>query len=172
MARRKTEDTGLRRTKRLSAPRLTEDEEAEVISRAAKVLGDDPNLAEYTRLILLSDLKAPAPSARDSKALFALAASLHRVGAELNRLHTEVRRIGLNVNQLAHAANDLRLLATSRDAPDAWQSLLSALSTMEALPTERKLRELAEIITAALEQPAFRAAPLKVIEAVEKVIAL
>jgi hypothetical protein len=43
---------------------------------------------------------------------------------------------------------------------------------MEQLPTERKLRELGEMIAAALEQPAFRAAPLKVIEAVEKVLTL
>ena len=116
--------------------------------------------------------KAPAPSARDSKALLALAASIHRVGAELQRLHTEIRRIGVNVNQAAHAANDLRILASSRDAPNDWEPILAALSNMEQLPTERKLRELAETIAAALEQPAFRAAPLKVIEAVEKVLTL
>jgi hypothetical protein len=171
MARRKTEDTSPRRKRHLSV-RLDEVEQEELRVRAAKVLGDKPNVGKFARLILLSDLKAPAPSARDSKALLALAASIHRVGAELQRLHTEIRRIGVNVNQAAHAANDLRILASSRDAPNDWEPILAALSNMEQLPTERKLRELAEMIAAALEQPAFRAAPLKVIEAVEKVLTL
>jgi hypothetical protein len=171
MARRKTEDTSPRRKDRLSV-RVTEEEMGEVRRRTVKALGDGRKVAEFARLILLSDLKAPAPSARDSKALLALAASIHRVGAELQRLQTEIRRIGVNVNQAAHAANDLRRLAVSRDAPDDWQPILSALLNMEQLPTERKLRELAETIAAALEQPAFRAAPLKVIEAVEKVLTL
>ena len=144
----------------------------ELRRRAAKALGDDPNVGEFARLVLLSDLKAPAPSARDPKAVLALSASLHRIGAELQRLQTEIRRIGVNVNQAAHAANDLRLLATSRDMPGDWQPLLAALLNMEQLPTERKLRDLAETITAALEQPAFRAAPATIIEAVKKVMTL
>ena len=171
MARRKNDDTSPRRTAHLSV-RLTEGEMEELRSRAAKALGDDPNVGEFARVILLSDLKAPAPSARDSTAVLAVARAVHRVGAELQRLQTELRRIGLNVNQVAHAANDLRLLAASRNAPSDWQPILAALLTMEQLPTERKLNELSATITAALEQPAFRAAPAKVIEAVEKVTAL
>ena len=54
-------------------------------------------LSEFARIVLLSDLKAPAPSARDPQAIRALA--------------VEITRVGNNVNQLAKIANETRAVA-------------------------------------------------------------
>lgn len=80
------------RTKALHV-QLTEAEKAEITARAKKT-GNKPSA--FARIVLLSDLKAPAPSVRDPEADRALAFQL--------------AKIGTNLNQLAHIANETRAL--------------------------------------------------------------
>ena len=52
--------------------------------------------SEFLRIVALSDLKKPAPSARD--------------GAAIRALAVEIARVGNNINQLTHLANERREL--------------------------------------------------------------
>lgn len=53
-------------------------------------------LSEFARIVLLSDLKAPAPPARDPEAIGALT--------------FQISKLGTNLNQLAKIANETRVL--------------------------------------------------------------
>ena len=96
MARRSKADAGERRTSFLGV-QLTPTERA-VLEQRAQTTG--LSLSEFARIVLLSDLKAPAPSARDPQAIRALA--------------VEITRVGNNVNQLAKIANETRALPHER----------------------------------------------------------
>ena len=96
MARRSKADAGERRTSFLGV-QLTPTERA-ILEQRAQTTG--LSLSEFARIVLLSDLKAPAPSARDPQAIRALA--------------VEITRVGNNVNQLAKIANETRALPHER----------------------------------------------------------
>lgn len=92
MARRRKEDASDRRTAYVSFF-VTPVERAELDGRAAAV---GRSRSEFLRIVALSDLKKPAPSARSPEAIRALA--------------LEITRVGTNLNQLAHIANERREL--------------------------------------------------------------
>jgi hypothetical protein len=98
MARRQKQDAGERRTAALRL-QLTPSERAELDARAAST---GRSLSDFARLVLLSDLKKPAPSARDPAALRALA-----VG---------ISRLGNNHNQISKHANERKALPPELDA--------------------------------------------------------
>ena len=69
--------------------------------------------------MLLSDLKAPAPSQRDPRALRALA--------------VEISRVGNNLNQLAHHANAHNALPVERALAEATARIIASLDKVLAL---------------------------------------
>ena len=89
---------------------LTEDEKKELRSRAAKT---DRKLSDYCRIVLLSDHKAPAPSARDIEAIRKLVVALNRIGN--------------NVNQLAHVANQTNELPDARALREVSAAIKAAV---------------------------------------------
>ena len=68
--------------------------------------------------MLLSDLKAPAPSARDPQAIRALA--------------VEITRVGNNVNQLAKIANETRALPHERQLREVATLIKATLEKVTA----------------------------------------
>ena len=72
---------------------MTKDEKAELVKRA-KASGN--RLSDFVRIVLLSDLKEPAPPAHDP--------------AVIRELAWQISQIGNNLNQLAHVANKGRIL--------------------------------------------------------------
>ena len=118
MARRRKEDDTERRTQRLGVP-LTPTEQAELRNRAAKVFGDDPNVSEYARLILLSDCKSPPPSSRDPRLISQLVVALNRLGN--------------NINQLAHVANAIHEIPSERVLREVSAQIVEALEKVIAL---------------------------------------
>jgi len=68
--------------------------------------------------VLLSDLKAPAPSARDPQALRALA--------------VEITRVGNNVNQMAKIANETRALPHERQLREVAALIRSTLEKVRS----------------------------------------
>jgi hypothetical protein len=66
MARRMTEDTSPRRVRRLSV-RVSEEERGELCLRAMKVFGDDPNVAEFARLLTIDDIINPIKQKQPDK---------------------------------------------------------------------------------------------------------
>lgn len=115
MARRKKEDASERRTAALRL-QLTPSERADLDARAA-ITGR--SLSDFARIILLSDLKKPAPSARDPKAIRALT--------------VELSRVGNNLNQLAHIANERRALPREKDLQDVSARIIAAIEKVMAL---------------------------------------
>ena len=89
---------------------LTTDERAE-IERRAKATGN--TLSDFARIVLLSDLKAPAPPARDTEAITALAFQLSKIGT--------------NLNQLAKVANETRALPREADLKAVTDRIVAAL---------------------------------------------
>ena len=92
MARYRRGDIGERRTDFLGMT-LTPSEKAE-LARRAKATGR--SLSDFARIVLMSDLKCPAPSARDP--------------AALRELSYQLSKVGTNLNQLAKIANERRSL--------------------------------------------------------------
>lgn len=90
---------------------VTKAEKAEITARAQKS-GNKPS--EFVRIVLLSDLKAPAPSARDPEADRALAFQLSKIGT--------------NLNQLAHIANETRALAHEAELRGVVTQIKAALA--------------------------------------------
>ncbi len=115
MARRTKEDAGERRTA-LAAIHLTPSEYAELKTRADAL---DKSVSDFARMTVLSDVKKPAPNARDPRSIKALAA--------------EIARVGNNHNQIAKHANerkdlppelDATLLAVSREIIAALEKVM------------------------------------------------
>jgi hypothetical protein len=98
MARRTKEDAGERRTA-FAAIHLTPSEYAELKARA-DALGE--SVSEFARATVLSDVKKPAPNARDPRSIKALAA--------------EISRVGNNHNQITKHANERKALPPELDA--------------------------------------------------------
>ena len=96
MARRSKEDGGERYTAFLGV-HLTPSQYA-LVEQRAQTAG--LSVSEFARIVLLSDLKAPAPPARDPQALRELAA--------------QISHVGNNVNQLAKIANETRAVPHER----------------------------------------------------------
>jgi hypothetical protein len=113
MARRRKDDTGERRTQRLGV-RLTPTEKAELVRRAEPI-----KVTDYCRIVLLSDAKKPAPSARDP----------HRI----SELALEIRRVGMTVNQLAHTANATNELPEASTLHEAMAQIIVVLDKVKAL---------------------------------------
>ena len=115
MARYRADDSGERRISGLRV-QLTPTERAE-LERRAKAAGCI--LSEFARIVLLSDLKAPAPSARDPEAIRALAFQLSKIGT--------------NLNQLAHVANERRALVRERELREVVGEVAAAIDKVIAL---------------------------------------
>jgi len=115
MARRTKEDTGERRTAFVGFY-VAPPERAELVARAADT---GRSLSDFARIVLLSDLKKPAPNARDPRSIKALAA--------------EIARIGNNLNQLARIANERRAVPSERELRDVAEMVKSAISKVIAL---------------------------------------
>jgi hypothetical protein len=97
MARRTKEDAGERRTA-IAAIHLTPTEYAELKARADAL---DKSVSDFARMTVLSDVKKPAPNARDPRSIKALAA--------------EISRLGNNHNQIARHANERKTLPSELD---------------------------------------------------------
>lgn len=115
MARRQKEDASERLTEFFGF-QLTPSQKAE-LERRAKATGTSPS--EFARIVLLSDLKAPAPSTRDPAAIRALT--------------VEISRVGNNVNQLAHIANERRAVPEERTLKEVAARIVAALDKVMAL---------------------------------------
>ena len=115
MARLRKDDTGERRTAFVGFY-VTPAEQAELVERAASV---GRSLSDFARIVLLSDLKRPAPNARDPRSIKALAA--------------EIARVGNNLNQLARIANERRAVPPERELRDVAELVKSAISKVIAL---------------------------------------
>jgi Bacterial mobilisation protein (MobC) len=92
IAQQEEERRAAQRTSALHV-QLTKAEKAEIAARAKK---SGNRVSDFARLVLLSDLKAPAPAERDPEAIRALAFQLSKIGT--------------NLNQLAKIANETRTL--------------------------------------------------------------
>lgn len=115
MARPRKDYAGERRTAPLSL-HLTPSERAELERRAASV---GRKVSDFVRIVALSDLKKPAPSARDPGAI--------------RELSVEIRRVGNNLNQLAHIANERRALPSEKALQGAIAEFLQTLEKVRAL---------------------------------------
>ena len=115
MARREKTDAGERRTASIKV-QLTPSERTELDSRAA-VTGR--SLSDFVRIVLLSDLKAPAPSARDPQAIRALT--------------VEITRVGTNLNQLTHIANERRDLPREKELREVSSRIVATLAKVMEL---------------------------------------
>ena len=89
---------------------LTPDEKAE-IERRAKASGN--RKSDYARIVLLSDLKAPAPPAQDPAAI-----------AELGY---QLSKIGTNINQLTKVANEVKDLPLVAELKAIGDRIFAAL---------------------------------------------
>lgn len=115
MARRRKEDSSERRTAGLRL-QLTPAERAELDARAATT---GRNLSDYARIVLLSDLKKPAPSVRNVRALGQLVVALNRIGN--------------NVNQLAHVANAINEIPSERALRELTAQIKAAVAKVMEL---------------------------------------
>ena len=106
MARLRKSDTGDRRTEHAGFY-VTPDELAELDARAA-VAGYCRS--DYFRIILLSDRKAPPPSARDPRAMRALIGQFGKLGNNWNQIAHRLNATGDAPSRtiLAEAAAQLR----------------------------------------------------------------
>jgi hypothetical protein len=115
MARRRKQDAGERRTAALRL-QLTPTERAEIDRRAAAF---GRRVSDFGRTVLLSDLKAPAPPARDR--------------ASVQGVRAQIRHAGNNLNQLTHIANQRGDLPSQKLLAAAIEEVVAAL---------RKVRDL------------------------------
>ena len=115
MARRSKADAGERNTAFLGV-HLTPSEKADVLGRAAAI---GCGVSEYARIILLSELKRPAPSARDPRAIRQLAVA--------------IKKVGTNINQLAHVANAINEIPSERVLREVSAQIVEALEKVQAL---------------------------------------
>lgn len=117
MARRKKQDEAERFTE-FYGFQCTPSWKAE-LERRAQANGRSPS--EFGRLVLLSDEKAPAPTARDP--------------AAIRELRAEIRRLGNNYNQIARHANERKNLPPELDAvlKGVSQLIMAALEKVRAL---------------------------------------
>lgn len=109
MARYRANDIGERRTSALRV-QLTPTERTTLDARAAAY---GCTLSDFARVVLLSDLKEPAPPARDP--------------AAINALAFQLSKIGTNLNQLAKIANERRVLPRERDFEEVEGQIADAL---------------------------------------------
>lgn len=114
MARYRAGDSGERRTAFFGF-QVTPEEKAELVRRA-KAFGRRPS--DYGRLVLLSDLKAPAPPANDPEAIAGLSFQLSKIGT--------------NLNQLARLANERRALPREAELSAVLSEIKAALSKVLA----------------------------------------
>ena len=89
---------------------LTPTERAELNRRAAAT---GRGLSDFARIVLLSDLKAPAPSTRDPEAI--------------RRLTFQLSKIGTNLNQLAKHANETRAMPREADLKSLTDRIAEAI---------------------------------------------
>jgi hypothetical protein len=115
MARRAKDDAGERRTA-LAAIHLTPSEYAELKTRADAL---NQSVSDFARMTVLSDVKKPAPNARDPRSIKALA--------------VEISRVGNNVNQLAHVANERRAAPQERTLQEVSERIKAALEKVMQL---------------------------------------
>jgi hypothetical protein len=95
---------------------VTPAERAE-LDRRATVTGRPRS--DYCRIVLLSDLKAPAPSVVDYTAV--------------HELVTQISRVGNNVNQVAHIANERRDLPSLKVLDEVKALIKACLEKVMAL---------------------------------------
>jgi len=95
---------------------VTPAERAKIGARAKRL---DIALSEFARIVLLSDLKEPAPNARD--------------GAAIRALAVEIARVGNNINKLAHIANECRDMPSRRALDSVTDDLIATLEKVRAL---------------------------------------
>ncbi len=110
-----SEDRGERRTAFVGF-QVTPAERAELERRAAKA---GRSLSDFARIVLLSDLKDPAPAERDPEALRALAFQLSKIGT--------------NLNQLAKVANERRALPREAEFRSVADQVVQTLDRVLAL---------------------------------------
>ena len=127
MARRKKQDEAERLTAYFGF-QVTPAQKTEIEKRA-KATGMSPS--KFARIVLLSDLKAPAPTARDPAALRALTVAINRVGS--------------NHDQLLKLANQARSLPFERHRKAASEALAAAFEKGE-------FQDISTAIIAALEK--------------------
>ena len=109
MARRRRDDESERRIAAIKV-QLTPSERAELDRRAAMT---GLQLSEFCRVVLLSDVKAPAPPARDPDLI--------------RKLMNEIMRVGSNLNQLARIANERRDLPRYAELKAVEEKIVAAL---------------------------------------------
>jgi len=115
MARLRKNDKGDRRTAFLGV-HLTPSERAEIDRRASAT---GYSLSDYSRIILLSERKAPAPPVRDPEAIRALTVAIVREGT--------------NLNQMAHHTNLTGDLPTRKALTDMLALIRASLEKVLAL---------------------------------------
>ena len=115
MARRRKDDASERRTGFVGFF-VTPTERAALDARAASI---GSSLSEFIRIVTLSDLKKPAPNARDPQSIRAL--------------KVEISRVGTNLNQLAHIANEQRALPSQQELKEAIDQIMAALEKVMQL---------------------------------------
>jgi hypothetical protein len=91
--------------------------EKETIERRAKKLGI--RLSDFVRIVLLSDLKEPAPPAHDP--------------AVIRELAWQLSKIGTNLNQMALVANKERILPRIAEFEAASAQIAGAIERVLAL---------------------------------------
>jgi hypothetical protein len=118
MARRSKEDAGERYTSFVGV-HLTPSQHA-VLEQHAALAG--LSVSAFARLVLLSDLKAPAPAIYDPQAV--------------RDATTEVSRVGNNVNQLAKHAHQTGALPEARElraiGADVKAAMVALIKVMAA----------------------------------------
>ena len=110
MARRRKEDAAERNTAFLGV-HMTPSEKAELLQRAESI---GCSVSEFARIVLLSDLKKPAPSERDPRAIRELASAITKVGT--------------NINQLAHVANAMNEVPSERVLREVSVQIMAAIA--------------------------------------------
>jgi len=115
MARLRKDDTGERRTAYVSFF-VTPTERDELDARAESI---GCSRSEFLRIVALSDLKKPAPTARSPEAMRELA--------------NEIRHVGTNLNQLAHHANAAGSMPDKQTLDEVTEKIVAALDRVISL---------------------------------------
>jgi|ERR1019366_3035021 hypothetical protein len=115
MGRLRKNDTGERRTA-FAGYYVTPTELAEIDRRAASA---GYSRSDFNRIVILSDLKAPAPPARDPEAIRA-------VKAEINHL-------GVNVNQMTRLSHEHHAAPSLKALEGIYERLLAIYEKVMAL---------------------------------------
>jgi hypothetical protein len=113
MARRKKQDEAERLTEFFGF-QVTPSQKAE-LERRALLNGRSPS--DFARRVLLSDEKAPAPTARDPAVIRALVAA--------------IKQLGNNHNQITKLGNEARSLPYAKDRQAASEALAAAFAKGE-----------------------------------------